>query len=40
MQVIKGKIELFFYSLLEFEEWKREIENWYIYRVKYYKGFY
>lgn len=40
LQVTKGKTELSFYSLPEFEEWKRETENWHTYRVKYYKGLY
>ncbi|XP_078324208.1 DNA topoisomerase 2-alpha-like isoform X3 [Crassostrea virginica] len=38
VKVTKGKTELSFYSLPEFEEWKRETENWHTYRVKYYKG--
>ncbi|XP_048776509.2 DNA topoisomerase 2-alpha-like isoform X2 [Ostrea edulis] len=38
VKVTKGKTEMSFYSLPEFEEWKRETENWHTYRVKYYKG--
>lgn len=38
VKVTKGKTEKSFYSLPEFEEWKRETENWHTYRVKYYKG--
>lgn len=29
---------LSFYSLPEFEEWKKEKENWHTYKIKYYKG--
>ncbi|XP_064478636.1 DNA topoisomerase 2-alpha-like [Ornithodoros turicata] len=34
----KGKTELSFYSLPEFEEWKAATEDWQRWRVKYYKG--
>ena len=27
-----------FYSLPEFEEWKKEVPNWRAYKIKYYKG--
>lgn len=30
--------ELSFFSLPEFEEWKKETNNWHTYNVKYYKG--
>lgn len=38
IKATKGKEELSFYSLPEFEEWKREKENWHTYKIKYYKG--
>ncbi|GFO18402.1 DNA topoisomerase 2 [Plakobranchus ocellatus] len=38
VKVSKGKEEKSFYSMPEFEEWKRETENWHTYKVKYYKG--
>ena len=38
LQVSKGKSELSFYSLPEFEEWKRGTANWHTWKVKYYKG--
>lgn len=38
VKVTKGKEEKSFYSMPEFEEWKRETENWHTYKVKYYKG--
>ncbi|KAK3082863.1 hypothetical protein FSP39_007418 [Pinctada imbricata] len=38
VKVIKGKSEHSFYSLPEFEEWKRETEGWHTWKVKYYKG--
>ncbi|XP_046659381.1 DNA topoisomerase 2-like isoform X2 [Homalodisca vitripennis] len=34
----KGKEEISFYSLPEFEEWKKEKDNWHTYKIKYYKG--
>lgn len=34
----KGKEELSFYSLPEFEEWKDATTNWNKYKIKYYKG--
>ncbi|XP_064095039.1 DNA topoisomerase 2-alpha-like isoform X2 [Macrobrachium nipponense] len=34
----KNKEEYSFYSLPEFEEWKKEKENWHTYKIKYYKG--
>lgn len=36
----KGKEEISFYSLPEFEEWKKEKDNWHTFKIKYYKGFY
>ncbi|XP_060074256.1 DNA topoisomerase 2-alpha-like isoform X2 [Ylistrum balloti] len=38
VKVTKGKDELSFYSLPEFEEWKRDTINWHTWKVKYYKG--
>ncbi|XP_076089430.1 DNA topoisomerase 2-alpha-like isoform X1 [Mytilus galloprovincialis] len=38
VKVTKGKEEKSFYSLPEFEEWKRDTDNWHTYKVKYYKG--
>ncbi|XP_054716162.1 DNA topoisomerase 2-alpha-like [Uloborus diversus] len=38
VKAVKGKQELSFYSLPEFEEWKNETPNWPSYKVKYYKG--
>ncbi|KAK4311799.1 hypothetical protein Pmani_016723 [Petrolisthes manimaculis] len=38
IKATKGKEELSFYSLPEFEEWKKSKDNWPSYRVKYYKG--
>lgn len=38
VKVSKGKDEHAFYSLPEFEEWKRETDNWHTWKVKYYKG--
>ena len=40
VKVSKGKEELSFYSLPEFEEWKKDTNNWHTYKVKYYKGLY
>ena len=37
-QVSKGKQELSFFSLPEFECWKAETDNSHTWRVKYYKG--
>ncbi|KAL3204316.1 hypothetical protein MRX96_041261 [Rhipicephalus microplus] len=34
----KGKTELSFYSLPEFEEWKTATDDWQRWKVKYYKG--
>ncbi|XP_066940662.1 DNA topoisomerase 2-alpha isoform X2 [Macrobrachium rosenbergii] len=34
----KNKEEYSFYSLPEFEEWKKEKDNWHTYKIKYYKG--
>lgn len=34
----KGKDEMSFYSLPEFEEWKEATRNWNKYKIKYYKG--
>ncbi|VDL89982.1 unnamed protein product [Schistocephalus solidus] len=36
-QVFKGKQELAFYSILEFEEWQKTTSNWHTWRVKYKK---
>ncbi|GAA55912.1 DNA topoisomerase II [Clonorchis sinensis] len=38
VKVFKGKDELSFYSLPEFEEWQRSTTNWHTWRIKYYKG--
>ncbi|KAL8576595.1 DNA topoisomerase 2-alpha [Nucella lapillus] len=38
VKVTKGKQEESFFSLPEFEEWKRKTENWHTWKVKYYKG--
>ncbi|TGZ52504.1 hypothetical protein CRM22_010616 [Opisthorchis felineus] len=38
VKVFKGKDELSFYSLPEFEEWQRSTSNWHTWRIKYYKG--
>ncbi|XP_025107253.1 DNA topoisomerase 2-alpha-like isoform X3 [Pomacea canaliculata] len=38
VKVFKGKTELSFFSLPEFEEWKRTTDNWHTWKVKYYKG--
>lgn len=40
IKATKGKEEISFYSLPEFEEWKKSKDNWPSYRVKYYKGIY
>jgi len=34
----KGKEELSFYSLPEFEDWKKATPNFHLYKTKYYKG--
>ncbi|KAK8401478.1 hypothetical protein O3P69_001004 [Scylla paramamosain] len=34
----KGGREISFYSLPEFEEWKKARDNWHTYKIKYYKG--
>lgn len=39
VKATKGKEELSFYSLPEFEDWKKATENAHLYRTKYYKGF-
>ncbi|XP_064646411.1 DNA topoisomerase 2-alpha-like isoform X2 [Lineus longissimus] len=38
VKVTKNKREVSFYSLPEFEEWKKDTPNWPSWRVKYYKG--
>uniref|UniRef100_A0A0B7A7H4 DNA topoisomerase 2 n=1 Tax=Arion vulgaris TaxID=1028688 RepID=A0A0B7A7H4_9EUPU len=38
VKVNKAKIEKSFYSMPEFEEWKRATNNWHTYKIKYYKG--
>ncbi|KAK4474630.1 hypothetical protein MN116_001765 [Schistosoma mekongi] len=38
VKVFKGKQELSFYSLPEFEEWQKSTSGWHTWRVKYYKG--
>ncbi|VDP92511.1 unnamed protein product [Echinostoma caproni] len=38
VKVFKGKQEVPFYSLPEFEEWQKTTPNWHTWRVKYYKG--
>lgn len=40
IKATKGKEEISFYSLPEFEEWKKSKDNWPSYRIKYYKGTY
>ena len=37
VKVFKGKNELAFYSMPDFEEWQRSALNWHTCRVKYYK---
>ena len=37
-QVSKGKQDVAFFSLPEFEHWKAETENAHTWKVKYYKG--
>ncbi|XP_068236454.1 DNA topoisomerase 2-alpha isoform X2 [Palaemon carinicauda] len=38
VKATKNKEEHPFYSLPEFEEWKKDTENWHTYKIKYYKG--
>lgn len=38
VKVTKGKESLSFYSLPEFDEWKKSTQNWAKWTVKYYKG--
>lgn len=38
VKATKGKEELSFYSLPEFEDWKKATDNSHLYRTKYYKG--
>ncbi|KAF5401692.1 DNA topoisomerase II alpha [Paragonimus heterotremus] len=38
IKVFKGKEEVSFYSLPEFEGWQKSTPNWHTWRVKYYKG--
>ncbi|VDK31554.1 unnamed protein product [Taenia asiatica] len=38
VKVFKGKQEIAFYSIPEFEEWQKSTPNWHTWRVKYYKG--
>lgn len=38
VKVSKGSQSLSFYSLPEFEEWKKGTDNWFSWKVKYYKG--
>ncbi|VDM34669.1 unnamed protein product [Hydatigera taeniaeformis] len=38
VKVFKGKQEIAFYSIPEFEEWQKSTANWHTWRVKYYKG--
>lgn len=38
VKATKGKTELSFYSLPEFEEWKSNTDDWQRWKVKYYKG--
>ncbi|VDN98819.1 unnamed protein product [Rodentolepis nana] len=38
VKAFKGKQELSFYSIPEFEEWQKATPNWHTFRVKYYKG--
>jgi DNA topoisomerase-2 len=39
VKVSKGSVVKSFYSLPEFEEWKKETNNWSAWKIKYYKGF-
>ena len=38
VKVSKGKNEIPFYSMPEFEEWQSNTENWQTWKLKYYKG--
>ncbi|VDD80575.1 unnamed protein product [Mesocestoides corti] len=38
VKIFKGKQEIAFYSIPEFEEWQKATPNWHTWRVKYYKG--
>lgn len=38
LQVTKSKQELAFYSIPEFDEWKKQTENYKTWHIKYYKG--
>ncbi|CAF0724246.1 unnamed protein product [Didymodactylos carnosus] len=38
IKVSKGKEEISFYSMPEFEQWQEKTKNWTRYKIKYYKG--
>ncbi|XP_071449060.1 DNA topoisomerase 2-alpha [Hetaerina americana] len=38
VKATKGSTQLRFYSLPEFEDWKKDTGNWYSFKIKYYKG--
>lgn len=38
VKATKGNQVLSFFSLPEFEDWKKDTENYHTYRIKYYKG--
>ncbi|XP_023226762.1 DNA topoisomerase 2-alpha-like isoform X2 [Centruroides sculpturatus] len=38
VKISKGKEEMSFYSLPEYEEWKQQTPNWNTWKIKYYKG--
>lgn len=38
LQATKNKQELAFYSIPEFDEWKKQTENYKTWHIKYYKG--
>ena len=38
IKVTKGRDEKSFFSIPEFDEWKRDTPNWHTWKVKYYKG--
>ncbi|XP_043215236.1 DNA topoisomerase 2-alpha-like isoform X2 [Amphibalanus amphitrite] len=38
VKATKGKEEVSFFSIPEFEEWKQNKSNWHTYKIKYYKG--
>lgn len=40
VKATKGSQQLSFFSLPEFEMWKKETENFHTYKIKYYKGVY